>query len=88
MPLEKGYTYWCGHDLKTKDMYMPSISSRELQILRLVAQEKTSKEIADDLFISSHTALSHRKNLMAKMQVKNTAGMVRKGFELGLLTIA
>lgn len=64
-----------------------NLSQREKQILRLVADENTSKEIADKLFISDHTAISHRKNLMEKLRVKNTAGMVRRGFELGILCI-
>lgn len=63
------------------------ISDREKEILRLVAYEKTTKEIADQLYISCHTAVSHRKNIMQKLDVKNTAGMVRRGFELGLLTL-
>lgn len=61
------------------------ISPREKEILYLVAFEKTTKEIAAQLYISTHTALSHRKNIMEKLEVKNTAGMVRRGFELGLL---
>ena len=64
------------------------ISPREQEVLRLVAYERTSQEIANELFISNHTAISHRKNLMEKLHVKNTAGLVRRGFELGLLRVA
>ena len=63
------------------------ISNREKEVLFLIAHEKTSKEIANELFISIHTALSHRKNLMEKLEVKNTAGLVRRGFEIGLLKL-
>lgn len=63
------------------------ISIREHEVLQLIAYEHTSQEIAERLFISNHTALSHRKNLMAKLNVRNTAGLVRKGFELGLISI-
>ena len=63
------------------------ISNREKEVLHLVAYEKTTKEIAAQLYISNHTAISHRKNLMEKLDVKNTAGMIRRGFELGLLAI-
>lgn len=66
--------------------HLSPISQREQEVLRLVAFEKTSQEIAEELFISSHTAISHRKNLMDKLHVKNTAGLVRRGFELGLLS--
>jgi len=61
------------------------ISKRELEVLRLVAFEHNTKQIAQRLFISNHTVLSHRKNLLLKMDVKNTAGLVRRGFELGHL---
>lgn len=62
------------------------ISKRELEILRLVAFEHNTKEIAQRLFISDHTVITHRKNLLLKMGVKNTAGLVRRGFELGHLS--
>lgn len=64
------------------------ISYREHQILFLVAHEKTAKEIANELFISNHTVISHRKNLMDKLQVRNTAGLVRRAFELGFLSLS
>ena len=63
------------------------LSNREQQILRLIAFEKTTEEIAGELFISGHTAMSHRKKILRKLQVKNAAGLVRKAFELGLLTL-
>lgn len=73
---------------KTKTQVMiANISSREKEILELVAYEKTTQEIAKCLFISNHTAISHRKNLMIKLDVKNTAGMIRRAFELGILTV-
>ena len=64
------------------------ISRREQEVLHLTAQEYTINEIATELYISSHTAISHRKNLMLKLDVKNMAGLVRKGFELGFLKIS
>ena len=64
-----------------------NISNREKEVLHLVAFEMTTKEIAAQLYISNHTAISHRKNLMEKLDVKNTAGMVRRGFELGFLQL-
>ena len=63
------------------------ISSRERQILHLISEEFTTKEIAAQLYISKHTADSHRKNLMDKLCVKNAAGLVRRGFELRILNI-
>ena len=66
-------------------MHTNIISPRELEVLQLIAHEFTSKEIAARLYISTHTALSHRKNLMTRLSVRNTAGLVRRGFEMGLL---
>jgi len=62
-----------------------SISHREKEILHLVAHEQTTNEIATQLYISYHTVISHRKRLMEKLDVKNTAGLVRRAFELGIL---
>lgn len=64
-----------------------SISKRELQILKLVSFEYCSKEIAQLLYISKSTVTTHRKNLMAKLKVKNTAGLIRRGFELDYLEL-
>ena len=55
-----------------------SISPREKQVLRLIANGYSSKEIAEMLFISNHTAISHRKNLIVKFQVRNTAHLIKK----------
>lgn len=63
------------------------ITSREREILNLLSHEFSTKEIAKKLFISDYTVNTHRKNLMIKMRVKNTAGLIRKGFEYGFLNI-
>lgn len=64
---------------------MHVITKREKEVLKLVAYEYTTKEIANHLFLSEHTIDTHKKNLKLKLDVRNTAGMVRKGFEVGLL---
>ncbi|NND06288.1 MAG: response regulator transcription factor [Saprospiraceae bacterium] len=65
--------------------FLNTISQREQQILRLIAFELTSKEIAQELYISTNTVNTHKKNLGDKLDVRNLAGMVRRGFELGIL---
>ena len=55
-----------------------SVSPREKEVLKLVADGFSSKQIADRLFISSHTAISHRKNLIEKFNVKNTAQLIKR----------
>ena len=61
------------------------ISQREQEVLQLVAFEFTTKEIAKKLYLSTHTIDSHKKRLKLKLDVRSSAGMVRKAFEIGLL---
>lgn len=63
-----------------------SLSNRESQILHMIANEYTIHEMAAHLFISHHTVITHRKHLLQKLNARNTAGMVRRGFELGILS--
>lgn len=53
-----------------------NISEREMEIITLVAEGFSNKEIADKLFLSTHTVTTHRKNIMNKLGVNNTAGLV------------
>ena len=53
-----------------------SISEREIEIIRYVAEGYSNQEIADKLFLSVHTITTHRKNIMGKLGVNNTAGLV------------
>lgn len=53
-----------------------TLSERELDVLKLLAIGKANKEIAEDLFISVHTVISHRKNISNKLGVKSTAALV------------
>jgi len=65
-----------------------SVSPREKEGLNLISLEYTSKEIAQKLFITQNTADSHRKNMMRKLGVKNTAGLIRRGFYMGILKVS
>ncbi len=58
-----------------------NISSREVEVLRLIARGYSSKILAAELNISQHTADSHRKNLLAKFNVKNTAELVNEAYK-------
>lgn len=57
------------------------LTKREKEIILLISQGKTSKEIADKLFISEHTARQHRKNILKKLEVNSTGDLVRLAFE-------
>jgi DNA-binding NarL/FixJ family response regulator len=52
-----------------------TLSEREKEIVELVALGKTNKEISDELFISPHTVITHRKNITAKLGIKTIAGL-------------
>jgi DNA-binding NarL/FixJ family response regulator len=61
------------------------LTERELEVLEMIVNEKTNKEIASELFISDKTVENHRANIMLKMDVKNVAGLVKKAIQLGLV---
>ena len=65
--------------------YVPEISAREKEVLELIVQEFTTKEIGEKLFISQNTVESHRRHLLEKLNARNSAGLVRITMELGLL---
>ncbi len=52
------------------------ISERETEIIKCIAKGLSNKEVADKLFLSTHTVTTHRKNIMNKLGVNNTAGLV------------
>jgi len=62
-----------------------SLSSRETQVLQLVAQGKSTKEVATTLGISVKTASAHRASLMRKLDIHETAGLVRYAIRAGLI---
>lgn len=53
-----------------------NVSEREMEIIKLIAEGLSNKEIADKLFLSTHTITTHRKNIMSKLGLNNTAGLV------------
>ena len=64
------------HSHRISDLPLP-ITDREFEILKYISEELTNKEIADRLFISTRTVDTHRRNLLQKLTVKNTAGLVK-----------
>lgn len=58
-----------------------NLTRRELEILALVAQARSNSEIGDTLFISPQTVGAHRKNIMRKLNISTTAGLVRFAIE-------
>ncbi|HNX12087.1 MAG: response regulator transcription factor [Paludibacteraceae bacterium] len=60
-----------------------TLTTREKEILHLIAKGKTDKEIADKLFISIRTAKKHRNNMITKIGVNNTVELVAFAVEEG-----
>jgi DNA-binding CsgD family transcriptional regulator len=64
---------------------LTELSSREKEILVLIAHEYNTAEIAEKTFISLNTVNTHRRNLLSKPNAKNTAGLVKYVVENGLV---
>lgn len=61
------------------------LSNKESEILQMIAEGLTSKEIASNLYISVRTVETHRMNILKKLDVKNTAELIKKATRLHLL---
>jgi DNA-binding NarL/FixJ family response regulator len=64
-----------------------TLSEREVDVLKLICQQKTAKEIGDTLFITQRTAEGHKNNLFAKTGAKNIAGLVIYAIQHGIIRI-
>ncbi len=97
----KGNKFFCGQILETiqrasidvNDIDFESfsceaviVSERENEIIVLIAEGMTNAQIAEYLFLSNHTINTHRKNIMAKLGVKNTAGIVMYAVKTNLVS--
>lgn len=71
--------------MKEKDKDIPTITRREKEILVLIAEGLTNAEIAEKLFISIPTVNTHRKSLLEKLAVKNTALLIGKAIKYGFV---
>jgi DNA-binding CsgD family transcriptional regulator len=61
--------------LESMDRESEGLSNREIEVLKLVALGYSNKEIAEKLFISAHTVISHRKNMTEKLGIKSISGL-------------
>ncbi len=72
-------------DNRNYDELAAQITQRELEILQLIALGLTSQDIANKLFISKNTVETHRKNMLAKLNVNNTAALLKIAYKKGLV---
>ncbi len=63
----------------------PLLTSREKEVLLLISEGFTNPQIAEKLFVSPYTVDSHRKNLLTKFEVNNTAGLIKQAAKYGLV---
>lgn len=68
-----------------RDYRIVELTDREKEVLVLIAEEMTTHEIADKLFISHHTVETHRKNLISKLNVRNVTGLVKYAVQQGMV---
>jgi DNA-binding NarL/FixJ family response regulator len=64
-----------------------SLTDREKQVFRLVAEGKSNKEVADELGISVKTAMSHREHVMQKLDLHNRTELVKHALKLGVIKL-
>ncbi|WP_460218372.1 response regulator [Psychroserpens sp. MEBiC05023] len=70
---------------KTKNSLLIKLTRREKEVLQAIAEELTTQEISQKLFISPKTVETHRMNIMSKLGAKNSVGIIKIAIENGLL---
>jgi DNA-binding NarL/FixJ family response regulator len=70
---------------ENKDAQIPVITRREQEVLKLIAEGLTNKEMAAKLFISTTTVDTHRNSLLSKFNVKNTANLIRMAAQFDII---
>ena len=65
----------------------PSLSNREVTIVRMISLGMTNKQIADRLFLSTHTVITHRKNISSKLGIKSVSGLTIYAIVNNIITI-
>ena len=91
----KGERFFCGkildiifekHYSKEEDNCEPTeLTTRELEIVKLITEGKSTREIADQLCLSHHTIYTHKKNVMKKLKIKSTSELILYAVNSGLI---
>ena len=74
-----------GAPASTDSGLVAGLTSRELEVLRLLVAGGSNREIADALFVSPRTVQAHLANLFGKLDVHTRAGAVARAYELGIV---
>lgn len=81
----KNYSEMKKDDTKKSDKSETLLSPREKEILKLIAEGMTNKEISSILFISEYTVKAHKTNIMKKLDVHKTNGLIKYAIKTGLI---
>ncbi len=73
--------------ISTQSVSEDILSKKETEVLELLAKGLTTKEIATKLFVSARTIETHRANILKKLQVKNTAELIKKATALQIISV-
>lgn len=68
-----------------KNCQPSQLSEREVEIVRLIAEGYSAKQIAEELFLSPHTVYTHRKNIMKKLRFRSASELIRFAMEEGIV---
>ena len=82
---KKYFSFETALALRESKQRQPLITRREKEVLQLIAEGLTNGEISEKLFISVPTVNTHRKSLLEKFEVKNTAALIGKAIKSGVL---
>jgi DNA-binding NarL/FixJ family response regulator len=95
--ISDGGTFYCNEvtevllerliEQKRKEEIKVPLTEREQEVLKLIAEEKSSEEIASHLFISRRTVETHRKNMLKKTEANTVIGLLKYGVRYGLISL-
>ncbi len=72
---------------EVKDLFLISVTKREIEVLEKISQGLTVKEIAQQLFVSCHTIISHKKNLMERFNARNMVDLTVKAIRYNIINV-
>ena len=74
--LDKNWKTEKKQSLNNGNIWIEKLTKREIEIIKLIALQMNSSQISEKLFLSYYTVKTHRKNILQKLELKNTAGLI------------
>ena len=82
---DKKYTTSNTTNISSIDFYKNTLTKREKEVVKMIANQSSVNEIAEKLFISRSTVEFHKKNIFYKLDINTNAGLVKKAIQLGFI---